>query len=233
MIWEAIWDGLIGFLVFGLLGFLLGLGLVLFIASKGLLKREKPLSKALVVLFWIMIPLFTSWEFAALKTIHSIESTAKGSSDLAIDQLEASSFPTFHAYVTENVNQLTVGNKLPSNEELAEAFYESSPSGSSWISKSVLVWLLDLAEEVAEENVAEQTGLEQSEVHAFRLLQDDAMDGVFSSAMTKLKASSHRLIGAAFFPYYFITVLIWVGCMLLPTVEIIRFARNKKRQTAA
>lgn len=229
MIWQAIWDGFVGFLLFGFLGFIVGICFMFLLFTKGLLKREKPMAKVFVILFWIFIPLFTSWEFAALKTIHIAETTAKGSATIAIDQLEESSFPAFHDYVTKNINDLTAGSKAPTNEELAHAFYESSPKTSSWISKSVLVWLLDLAEELAEENIAEQTGLKTEQVHAFRLMQDDAMDGLFGEAMQKLKNGAHSLIGSAFIPYYLIALLIWLGCMILPAVEIIFFVRNRKK----
>ena len=231
MIWAAIWDGFMGFLLFRLLGFLLGLAVLFVLYSKGLLKREKTISKVFVVLYWILIPLFTSWEFAALKTIHIIETTAKNSADLAIEQLEVHSFPAFQNFVSKNTGNLMDGKKIPSNEELANSFFEKSSIKSSWISKSVLVWLLDLMEEIAEENVSEQTGIAKENVHAFRLMQGDAIDGLFSEAMLKLKNTSHKLIGATFFPYYFVSLLIWLGCMILPIIEIFLFAKNRRKKS--
>lgn len=231
MIWAAIWDGFMGFLLFGLLGFLVGLAVLFLLYSRGLLKREKTVSKVLVALYWVLIPLFTSWEFAALKTIHIAETTAKSSADLAIEQLEVHSFPAFQNFVSKNTSNLMAGKKIPSNEELANSFFEKSSIKSSWISKSVLIWLLDLMEEIAEENVSEQTGLGKEHVHAFRLMQDDAVDGLFGEAMLKLKNTSHNLIGATFFPYYFIAFIIWFGCMLLPIIELILFVKNRRKKS--
>lgn len=226
---DIIWRGVFGSLGFGFIGFLVALVLLFIVKSSGLLARTRKISKFLVITYWIFIPVLFGCGFMALKALVYAESRAKNLADSAIEVFEEKTFPSFHKYVTENLEQYTGESIIPSNEEIVENFYEEENTETNWITRQILVFFLELLEEEAEKRVAGGTGVSQENVHSVRLLSSGSIDELFHSAFGRMSSMARSWIGGFFTPYYFVVIGYWILFMIFPVTEILIARKRRKR----
>ena len=226
---DLIWDGIVGSLGFGFLGYCLALTLLFFMRAKKVLKRTKWYSKFFVVTYWIFIPIICACGFTATKAISYAKSATTKTAFAAIDVFEEKTYPSFNKYITENIEKLSGETIIPTNEELTERFFSTdNSSGGNWITKRVVVWFLDIAEDQAETKIADQTNLSKEEIHSLRLFKTGEINTVFHGAFNKLKTTTQAWINSFFMPYFTITGVIWMLLLIFPVVETIVSLRRRK-----
>ena len=226
--WEVL-DGIFKAVGFGFLGFVVALVILFVMRAKGALKRQRTISKFLVITYWVFIPLISGAGFMVIKAITFAESKSIELSDTIIDEFEEQIYPAFHKHVTENIEEYTGETVIPTNEELVEKFSESTDIEMGWLSKKALIWFLEFAEEEAEKKIADETEVDQETIHAARLMGSGAIDGLFHGAFSKLKSVVGGYISKLYWPYYWLAALYWFLLIIFPIAEnIIAWRRRKK-----
>lgn len=230
MIWNFIREGIFGALLWGMLGYFIGLGIILFLFAKGWLKRENPAGKFFVVTYWVFIPVIFAFGFTILKATFSAKALALETADEVVEQFETRSYPMFKEYVSDNLDELKIS--MPSNDELATKFLKESSLGDNWVTHEIMVLFLDIVEGKAESSVANTVDMEQESVHAVRLMETGSLDAIYHDAFGMLKRKAHGIVSGIFAPYIWIPLIIWIGLMIFPVVEMIWYGKKKAKDPA-
>ena len=226
---DVIWSGIFGSLGYGFLGYLVAIILLIILNIRGLLKREKIISKILVVTYWIFIPIVFAFGFTLICALNYAKNSTIKTADATITQFEKNTVPAFREFLLEKTERLSTETIIPSNEELVNQYIEddSTSSNFDWIKKNTLIWFLDLVEEEAIDRISLQTGFENEELNQFRLYNHDSINNLFHQSFYRLKTAEHSWVNTLFKPYYMLITIYWIGSMLFPIIEIL-LARNRR-----
>jgi len=233
IVWSIISKGILGSLGFGFMGCLLGVAIMFVLRAKGLLKRSRGISKVLVISYWIFVPIIFAWSFTILKGLTYAENALETTANTVILKFEEKTYEPFHKYVTENVEKYTGEMILPSNEELVKGFFDGPDrKEDDWILEGIMFLFLEVAENEAEEAIADYSFLEKEDVQEVRTFGASQIDGLFHGTFSKLRSLTNVWIKGIIRPYFWGTVLIWILLMVFPIIEII-IARKRRNASLA
>ncbi len=216
---------------YGFLAFGLTLAILFFLRAKGLLKRKRFISKFLVVTYWIFIPIIAGAAVTGLKGLSYAHHLSLEAANAAIDKFEEKTYPTFHNYITENVEKYLGETVLPTNEEIAENFVDETDE-SGWITELVVHAFLDEAEDQAKKALDENYHISGEQYDAVRLFNTGSIDAVYKSSFEQLKSTTHTWLNTIFRPYYWMIGVWWFVLMIFPVTEIIVVAKMRKKRTS-
>ncbi len=229
---DIIWSGILGSIGWGILGYVIGLLLVIVLSKRGALKRKRWYSKIAVVSYWILIPIIFGVASLAFKTIHYVHTRINIMADAAIEEVEEQTYGLFEEHVSQNIEEYTGRTSLPTNDELLED-YLGVDSTSNWITRTVLEQLLGLIEDQATKQISDNTALQQKDVEYIRMVDTNEMDQVFHGAFVRLEDTVHYWVRNFFLTYYIWVGIIFVVLMIFPIVENLLARRNRRQVKAA
>ena len=152
--WDFVLEGILGSIGYGVLGLLLALTILFILRSKGALKRSRAISKFLVITYLLLTPLIFGAAFTVAKAINYAENRLIDLSNVALSEFEEQTYPTFHEYFTENIEEYAGETVLPTNDELVNQITDATGTEPNWITKKALGWFIEYAEIEAEKAAA-------------------------------------------------------------------------------
>ena len=233
LLWEFFGHVVFEFFLFGFLGFLVGLGVIIFSYKKRLLKRNNIGQKILVVLYYVHVPVIFAFTGAFIGTIHAVKTEVHKDVHAAMEPLRNMHLPNFQEYVDRNLEQIRTDD--PKTGDLIDKFVTEENEDGSWWDNKVVKWGLQKLLNKAGESSGLDDEFVDSEMEAILHLDVDAMNRALWDEVEHevLKVADH------FFRAFYIDVAIfWFIFMLIPLLEttltvIMRKQKVKKLAAAA
>jgi len=207
--------GLQSSILYGLLGLIVGIVLIVLLKKKNFLERSNSFLNLFVKLYYVIFPIAFFLLFWFTGSLLHTKKQVTIAADEALEQAKTEVYPQFVVHINKLLAQYTGKDNFPSNDEIVNYFLiehkqYTGAKAYNYVLKLVLKTTLKFTLGEGEER---ETNI--------RSMSDGVTTSIFEKKFDVIKSVVHKQINRFSAPFFIPVIFAFLSMMFVPVIEIL------------